>query len=142
MSLRKGLIFDNMLGGEVRICFCCVKRGWWIVFAHSKGRWIFNKTSPTPPLPILNGHFLICHGKLKHQCWPHFLVHRTATYARGGYFHTWHGSEVPQWWPTFLKVPIQASPYFIPHHNLIDPHLSAEKIQFVSITFSSIDTWI
>ncbi len=82
---------------------------------------------------------------LSHFSWlsqsPSGTVQRTAAYAQGGYFKTWYGREVPQWWPMFLKFEIRLCPYFIPHYDLIDPPLSAEKNQFVSITFSSRDTW-
>ncbi len=43
------------------------------------------------------------------------------THTRG------HGREVPQRWPPFLRFSIQLGPYFIPHHDLINPPLSTEK---------------
>ncbi len=32
-----------------------------------------------------------------------------------------HGREVMWWWPPFLRFSIQLDPYFMPHHDLIDP---------------------
>ncbi len=38
-----------------------------------------------------------------------------------------HGKEVPRWWPLFLRLLIWLGLYFIPHHDLIDRPLCAEK---------------
>ncbi len=46
-----------------------------------------------------------------------------------------HGRKVPRWWPQFLWLSIQFGPYCI-----VQPDF-CRKNQFVSITFSSRDTW-
>ncbi len=38
-----------------------------------------------------------------------------------------HGWEVLQWWPLFLRFFIRISPYFMPHHDLIDPSFCKKK---------------
>ncbi len=39
-----------------------------------------------------------------------------------------HGREVTWWWPPFWAFSIQLGPYFIPHHNPIDPLFLEKKI--------------
>ncbi len=48
--------------------------------------------------------------------------------GRWGYSHTWHGREVQQWWPPFLRFSIRLGPYCMPHHDLIDPFSCRKKI--------------
>ncbi len=47
-----------------------------------------------------------------------------------------HGREVPR----FLRVAIRLGPNFMHHHELIDTSF-CRKTRFISITFSSRDTW-
>ncbi len=44
-----------------------------------------------------------------------------------------HGREVPRWWPPFLGFSIRLGPYFIPHHNPIDPLFLQKKSAPLSI---------
>ncbi len=48
--------------------------------------------------------------------------------------------KVPRWWPQFLWLSIWFGPYCMVQPDPIDP-LFLQKNQFVSITFSSRDTW-
>ncbi len=52
-----------------------------------------------------------------------------------------HGREqVLRWCPSFLRFSIKLGPYWMPNHNLIG-FLFLQKNRFVSITFSTRDTW-
>ncbi len=56
------------------------------------------------------------------------------------YSHTWVGREIPWWWPLFLRLLIWLGPYFKLIIIWLTPSFCS-KNWFVSITFSSRDTW-
>ncbi len=77
-------------------------------------------------------------GQLLYQRIMQPFLRNTRTFmGEGGTPILRHGGKVPQWWPSFLWLSIQFGPYCIIRFT---PSF-CRKNQFVSITFSSRDTW-
>ncbi len=83
---------------------------------------------------ICSGHFLVCLYSLvvyiKPLMYPQndIASQYPNANALGEYTHNlfkWptcrHGREIRWWWPTFVRFMIGLGPYFMPHHDLIDP---------------------